>query len=469
MGKSLSKRQQTSGQGSNVSLNNSPEESESDTISSQLQETKESLESLNGQLLAAKILHIGLTRQVTQYFESLGELHTLLEEIFNGSTPEHPSEDALEQELEQINADIIQVKQDFEKYRSAKNELKEAKRYVDFWNDTVEKQVASNAKDVAKSFKKFVPFFGPKPPSYIRIADNHLVNARGFVPSLEEIGLLSEIKLDTIAETNNDLVIFNAKFKDANNSVSLTLETLLKKHKALKKQKKQWIDKLFDERCRIFSQELQKHYRSIGESLVGDGNGSESSSNAVGSETSTSDSGNYSGPRVTNHRQHVENSLGSFSEESTLGPNSQELLLDAEELPSYFQHEQHETIETSLHRRNLSLGSPARSSSASSSLSLHSPAQVPFATTDSPPDYVRNEHLSIGTAFGTRARSSSAASASAPSHSAEDDEDAQFRAYHQRYDTRQRQSSEPRTITNVVMDMPPGYEETRFHTVVDPV
>ncbi|KAF9992487.1 hypothetical protein BGZ79_003025 [Entomortierella chlamydospora] len=461
--KSLSKRPQTSRQGSNISLHNTSEDSEADILQAQQREAKEALESLNGQLLAAKIL------------------------IFAGSTPEHPSEDALEQELEQITTDIQKVKEDFEKHRSAKNEFKEAKRYIDFWNDAVEKQVASTSKDVTKSFKKFVPFLGPKPPSYIKIADAHLVNARAFVPSLEEVGLLSEVKLDTIANTSNDLIIFTAKFKDSYSSLSLTLETLLKKHKALKKTKVQCMEKLFDERCRIFSEELQKHYRSIGESLVGGGNGSDSLT-LVGDDVSAMDAGassngiRNSGLRLPIHRQHVESHLGTYSAEgSTLGHNSQELLLDAEEPPSYFQHEQHETIGvSSLHRRNLSLGSPARSSTASSSLSLHSPIQAPFAMTDSPPDYVRDEHLSAGTIVGARVRSWSGASGSgviiANTAGADDnDEDAQFRAYHQRYDTRQRQNSDPRTTrtnatsTTVVVDMPPGYEETRCHTVVDPV
>ncbi|KAF9402616.1 hypothetical protein BGX21_009448 [Mortierella sp. AD011] len=493
--KSLSKRPQTSRQGSNVSLHNTSEDSEADTLQAQQRETKESLESLNGQLLAAKILrmrtafsvHIGLTRQVAQYFESRSELHTLLDEIFAGSTPEHPSEDALEQELEQITTDIQKVKEDFEKHRSAKNEFKEAKRYIDFWNDAVEKQVASTSKDVTKSFKKFVPFLGPKPPSYIKIADAHLVNARAFVPSLEEVGLLSEVKLDTITNTSNDLIIFTAKFKDSYSSLSLALETLLKKHKALKKTKVQCMEKLFDERCRIFSEELQKHYRSIGESLVGSGNGSDSLT-FVGDDISAMDAGassnghRNSGLRLPIHRQHVESHLGTYSAEgSTLGHNSQELLLDAEEPPSYFQHEQHEAIGvSSLHRRNLSLGSPARSSTASSSLSLHSPIQAPFAMTDSPPDYVRDEHLSAGTIVGARVRSWSGTSGSgviiANSAGADDnDDDAQFRAYHQRYDTRQRQNSDPRatrtntTSTTVVVDMPPGYEEARCHNVVDPV
>ncbi|KAF9355300.1 hypothetical protein BGX26_006727 [Mortierella sp. AD094] len=465
--KSLSKRPQTSQQGSNVSLHNASENSEADTLLAQQQETKGTLESLNGQLLAAKIL------------QNI--------KIFTGSTPEHPSEDALERELEQITADIQKVKEDFEKHRSAKNEFKEAKRYIDFWNDAVEKQVASNAKDVTKSFKKFVPFLGPKPPSYIKIADLHLVNARAFVPSLEEVGLLSEVKLDTVANTSNDLVIFTAKFKDSYSSLALTLETLLKKHKTLKKMKSQCIEKLFDERCRIFSEELQTHYRSIGESLVSGGNGSDSltlvgdDASAMDAEASSNGLRSNSGPRLTNRRQHVENNLGSYSADgSTLGHNSQELLLDAEELPSYFQHERHETIGTSsLHRRNLSLGSPTRSSTASSSLSLHSPIQAPFAITDSPPDYVRDEHLSAGTSVGTRVRSSSGASGSgvviANTAADDNDEDAQFRAYHQRYDTRQRQNSDPRATrtnvapTTVVMDMPPGYEETRYHSVVDPV
>ncbi|KAF9109633.1 hypothetical protein BGX27_007396 [Mortierella sp. AM989] len=476
---------QTSRQGSNASLHNTSEDTEIETLLLQQQETKEALESLNGQLLTDKILHIGLTRQVAQYFESRSELQALLEEIFTGSIPEHPSEDEMERELEQIITDMHKVKEEFEKTRSAKNEFKEVRRYVDFWNDTVEKQVASSAKDGTKSFKKFVPFLGPKPPSYVKTADAHIANARAFIPSIEEIGFLSDIKLDTIANTSNDLVIFTAKFKDSYNSLSLTLETLHKKSKILKKKKHQCIEKLFDERCRIISEELQAHYRSIGESLVSGGDGSESLSLA-GDDTSATDAGSSrgsSGLRLPIHRQHVENNLGPYSTDgSTLGPNSQELLLDAEELPSYFQHEQHEAIgTTSLHRRNFSLGSPARSSSASSSLSLHSPVQAPFATTDSPPDYVRDEHLSIGmNVIPIRQRSSSAASALfATGH--DEEEDAQFRAYHQRYDTRQRQNSDPRaTRTNMtsaatpattthVMDMPPGYEETRYHTVVDPV
>ncbi|ORZ19263.1 hypothetical protein BCR41DRAFT_42595 [Lobosporangium transversale] len=135
--KSISKRPQTSSrQGSNVSLHTS-EDGQMRVLLAQQQSAREVVESLNGQLLAAKIL------------------------IFSGSTPEHPVEDTMKRELEQITAEIQQVKDDFERHRSAKSEFKEIRRYVDIWNDTVEKQIASNPKDVTKSLKKFVPFFGP--------------------------------------------------------------------------------------------------------------------------------------------------------------------------------------------------------------------------------------------------------------------------------------------------------------------
>ncbi|KAF9917083.1 hypothetical protein FBU30_000965, partial [Linnemannia zychae] len=55
--KSISKRPQTSGQGSHVSLHAaSSGDSEADVVAAQHQATKDALEALNGQLLAAKIL-----------------------------------------------------------------------------------------------------------------------------------------------------------------------------------------------------------------------------------------------------------------------------------------------------------------------------------------------------------------------------------------------------------------------------
>ncbi|KAF9324350.1 hypothetical protein BG006_000637 [Podila minutissima] len=392
--------------------------------------------------------HIGLTRQVTQYFESRSDLNNLLEKVqmslqmsakkytkegsrapFLLSTEkEHPSEDALERELAQISADIVKVKDDFEKHRAAKSEFKEVRRYVDIWNDAVEKQVASNP---TKSFKKFVPFFGPKPPSYTKIADSHMSNARAFIPSLQDIGSLSDIKMDTIADTSSELIIYTAKFKDAYNLLSHTLEVLHKKSRVLKKKKNTCLERLFDERCKIFSHELQAHYRNIGASLA---NGSQERDES----------------RLPIHRQHVEGNADYSSEGSTLGHESQEFLLEPEELPSYFQHEPEASA--SLHRRTGSMGSPARSSSASSSLSLHSPQP---SYVESPPDYVRSEP---GLSFSVAIASSSAA----------DDEDALFRAYHQRYDTsRRRQGSDPRSRVAIVLDTPPGYDET--YAVVDPV
>ncbi|KAI1311617.1 hypothetical protein EDD11_003325 [Mortierella claussenii] len=533
-GKSMTKRSQThSRQGSHVSLNASEDNVEVETLVAQQQSTRETVESLNGQLLAAKILHIGLTRQVAQYFESRSELQALLEEIFSGSTPEHPNEDALEKELERITAEIHQVKDTFEKHRAAKAEYKEVRRYVDIWNDAVEKQVASNAKDVTKSFKKFVPFFGPKPPSYTRIADTHMSNARTFVPELEDIGLLSDIKMDTIADTSSELVIYTARFKDAYNQLSHQLEVLHKKSRVLKKKKFQCMEKLFDERCKIFSEELQAHYRSIGESLAMAG--SDDDVRHLSSEAAMTTSGNHgtssaasTGLRMALQRQHVEGNLDSYSSgasSSTMvgGHSSQELLLDTEELPSYFQHERDRAHVDQGgagqgHRRTFSLDSPARSSTASSSLSLHSPlpAHVALTTTDSPPDYVRDEQSPAGfgssdisgVGFGNMLASVTSTGAGGLSSgtigmngsgggggngaTAEDeDEDAQFRAYHQRYDTRQRRDPDPRTArayggvavglgaqsgatmtTTMSMsatDMPPGYEETHHHSVVDPV
>ncbi|KAK3841154.1 MAG: hypothetical protein J3R72DRAFT_159904 [Linnemannia gamsii] len=448
--------------------------------------------------LTHRISHIGLTRQVAQYFESRGELQALLEEIFSGSTPEHPSEDALERELEQITADIVKVKADFEKQRAAKNEFKEVRRYVDIWNDAIEKQIATNPKDASKPLKKLVPFFsGPKPPSYAKVADAHMATARGLVPSLENIGMLSDIKMDTVNDTSNELIIYTAKFKDAYNALSHTLEVLHKKSRVLKKKKNQCIEKLFSERCRIFSVELQAHYRSIGESLVG-GLGGEDGlhhGDGVGAGVLSSSPGNttqLSSGRLV-HRQHVEGNLDAYSSEGSSlgGHHSQELLLDTEELPSYFQYQQsaQHHNHTILHRRTGSLGSPAHSSSASSSISLNSPYPGVAlggggVTLDSPPDYVRNESAAAATTTTTWTVMDMGGSSTALP-AVDDEEDAMFRAYRQRYDTRERQNSDPRTrpaavTVNVLTstttrvgssssDTPPGYDETRFHTVVDPV
>ncbi|KAF9537028.1 hypothetical protein EC957_009034 [Mortierella hygrophila] len=433
--------------------------------------------------------HIGLTRQVTQYFESRGELQTLLEEIFSGSTPEHPSEDALERELEQFTADIIKVKADFERHRAAKNEFKEIRRYVDIWNESIEKQIATNPKDASKPLKKLVPFFsGPKPPSYTKVADAHMVTARGLVPTLEDIGMLSDIKMDTANDTSNELIIYTAKFKDAYNSLSHTLEVLHKKSRVLKKKKNQCIEKLFSERCRIFSVELQAHYRSIGESLAGGSGSIAGESSAVdgsgaGTGVLSSSPGattTLSSGRLVMHRHHVEGNMEAYSSEgSSLGGyHSQELLLDTEELPSYFQHQQ-STPHSQLHRRTGSLGSPAHSSSASSSISLNSPypgVTVGATILDSPPDYVRDESAAVLTNTTYTAMDMSGPVAVA----ADEEEDALFRAYRQRYDTRERQNSDPRSrpMTTTTtrsragtgsLDTPPGYDETRYHTVVDPV
>ncbi|KAF9910927.1 hypothetical protein EC991_005101 [Linnemannia zychae] len=442
--------------------------------------------------------HIGLTRQVAQYFESRGELQTLLEEIFSGSTPEHPSEDALERELDQITSDITKVKEDFEKHRAAKNHFKEVRRYVDIWNEAIEKQIATNPKDASKPLKKLVPFFsGPKPPSYAKVADAHMITARGLVPSLENIGLLSDIKMDTVNDTSNELIIYTAKFKDAYNALSHTLEVLHKKSRVLKKKKNQCIEKLFSERCRIFSVELQAHYRSIGESLVGGleehhGDGSGSGAGA------SSSSPQLSSGRLAMHRQHVEGNLDTYSSEGSSlgGHHSQELLLDNEELPSYFQHQQSAQHQSHniLHRRTGSLGSPAHSSSASSSISLNSPhpgvALGSGVILDSPPDYVRDENAVAIPTITTW----TVTDMGGLSTTADDEEDALFRAYRQRYDTRERQNSDPRSrpapvtvtvpttttmMTTTVattqagatssLDTPPGYDETRYHSVVDPV
>ncbi|KAF9130245.1 hypothetical protein BGW39_003295 [Mortierella sp. 14UC] len=497
--KSISKRPQTSGQGSHVSLHHasssSAEDSEAEAVAAQHQATKEALEALNGQLLAAKILHIGLTRQVAQYFESRGQLQALLEEIFSGSTPEHPSEDALERELEQITADIAKVKVDFEKHRAAKNEFKEIRRYVDIWNDAIEKQITTNPKDVSKPLKKLVPFFsGPKPPSYAKVADAHMATARGLVPSLENIGLLSEIKMDTVNDTANELIIYTAKFKDAYNALSHTLEVLHKKSRVLKKKKSQCIEKLFSERCRIFSVELQTHYRSIGESLVGGLEGGDlhhGDGMGPGAGVLSSSPGNstqLSSGRLVIHRQHVEGNLDAYSSEGSSlgGHHSQELLLDTEELPAYFQHQysaQHQSYNI-LHRRTGSLGSPAHSSSASSSISLNSPhpgvALGSGVILDSPPDYVRDESSAASTTTTW-----AVTGMGGPPTAAEDEEDALFRAYRRRYDTRERQNSDPRSrpapVTVTVPttttragatsshDTPPGYDETRYQSVIDPV
>ncbi|KAI7817966.1 hypothetical protein BC939DRAFT_309695 [Gamsiella multidivaricata] len=319
-----------------------------------------------------------------------------------------------------------------------------------------------------------------------------MANARTFVPTLEDIGLLSDINMETIADTSSELIIYTARFRDSYNALSHELEVLYKRSRVLKKKKNQSIEKLFDERCKIFSEELQAHYRSVGESLV-----SGSGSTLVGEDGAVttaqgahlyganggSGGGAGSGARLAVHRQHVETSLESYSSEgSSLGHNSQEMLLGDEELPSYFQHEHEAEAEAaSRHRRTFSLGSPAHSSSASSSLSLHSP--MPMHTTDSPPDYVRDEQHA-GPSYSATVMT---ASGSSVSGAAGEDEDAQFLAYHRRYDTHRRQGSNARTAATTTttttvaarsrsrantanaMDMPPGYEETRFHSVVDPV
>lgn len=314
-----------------------------------------------------------------------------------------------------------------------------------------------------------------------------MANARTFVPTLEEVGLLSDIKMDTLGDTSNGLIIYTAKFKDTYNLLSHTLEVLHKKSRVLKKKKFSCMEKLFDERCRIFSVELQAHYRSIGESLAG---GSESTEDA-GTVSSGSNTGGQNHLRAPVHRLHVEANLDTYSSEggSSLGPNSQEILMLDDELPSYFQYE-HEA-RASMHRRTGSLGSPARSSSSSSSISLGSP--YPYGTTDSPPDYVRTEsgsgdysHL-VGVTTGM-----AGVSLSATSTADDGSEDAMFRAYHQRYDTRRRQDSDPRTRTAtatatatvtrttragsmtavaaaVMVDTPPGYDDPQSHGVVDPV
>ncbi|KAF9912741.1 hypothetical protein BX616_010259 [Lobosporangium transversale] len=350
-----------------------------------------------------------------------------------------------------------------------------------------------------------------------------MANARTFVPTIEDIGLLSDIKMDTIADTSSELVIYTARFKDAYNNLSHQLEVLHKKSRVLKKKKNQCIEKLFDERCRIFSEQLQAHYRSVGESLVGaDADGLDSAliMGVVEDGTLTSNGShqtilNNSGLRMALQRQHVEGNLlepYSYSSEgsSTLGLDSQEILAESEELPSYFQHEyeasahqhqqqqqqqqqqqhrhthsrNHSQSHGNGHRRNFSLGSPAHSSSASSSLSLHSPLPIhaTVLTTDSPPDYVREEPAAtIATVSGHN--HSTLASIAVQ----EDEADAQFQAYHSRYDSRQRQGSDPRTRPHITtmatiatangggsgngsgaMDMPPEYEETRYHTAVNP-
>ncbi|KAF9409315.1 hypothetical protein BGZ94_001995, partial [Podila epigama] len=365
------------------------------------------------------------------------------------------------------------VKEDFENHRAAKSEFKEIRRYVDIWNDTVEKQLASNP---TKSFKKFVPFFGPKPPSYAKTADAHMANARTFVGGLEDIGNLSDIKMDTIADTSSELVIYTAKFKDAYNALSHTLEVLHKKSRTLKKKKAALLEQLFDERCKIFSQELQAHYRSVGASLAAHG-------------AQEQDHANPS--RLPIHRHHVESIIETHSSEGmSHGHSTEELLLDTEELPSYFQYENDANAMASTHRRTGSVESSVRSSSASSSLSLNSPHT---GYVESPPDYVRDEPRSSssssprvratatvtttvtvsGTGTGTGTSETTAPLVPLSGTEVGVEEDAMFRAYHQRYDTahhRRRQDSDPRSrlAIAVAMDMPPSYHETRY-TVVDPV
>jgi len=317
-----------------------------------------------------------------------------------------------------------------------------------------------------------------------------MASARTFVPTLEDIGLLSDIKMDTIADTSNELVIYTARFKDLSHSISHTLETLHKRNRVLKNKRNQCIEKLFDERCKIFSEELQAHYRSVGESLVGRpgltqdedsdivavalANSCSSNNNNNTNNTNNNNGGGHgqSGLRLPN-RQHVESGLESGEGSTSRHTNGQE----EEEPPSYFQHEQScagpsaHTTTTTSHRRTFSLESPACSSS-SSSLSLHSPVPpVRVHTTDSPPDYNARDACGTSHAVGQLPAIGPPITTAA----VEDDEDAQFRSYHQRYDTRQHPTLDPRTMATMMapnaatMDMPPGYEETRYHTAVDPI
>ncbi|KAG0242886.1 hypothetical protein BGW41_003286 [Actinomortierella wolfii] len=420
--KTLAKRP-PSKQASRVSLNatnsHSTESSEAEEIIAKHQRAKEELDALNDQLLAAKIL------------------------IFVGSTPEHPEEDELEQEIKVIGREMDSAKSEFDRLRSAKKELKEVKRYLDIWNDTMEKQLASQPKDVSKSFKKLVPFFGPKAPSYTKVADQHYKEALAQVPTLENIGNLSDISMESTAATSSELILYTSKFNQVYTTLTKQLEDVYKKHTDLRTRRTQRIEDLFNIRCRVFSEELQEYYRSVGASLAAGENVDASLEGDVDSEDVRL---RQESRALLGLRRHVEDETGATSSTSgTTEPDSS--LPPADELPSYWQYHQDGGAVVELGPRTLATSS--RNSTVSSTTSINMPLGYNHGlnmqhhhhsgeTSNNPPDYA------VG----------GLDTASSRTH-----EDEMFIEYHRRYDTQYAGA----------MDTPPCYEEAAPRRVVDPV
>ncbi|KAF9970479.1 hypothetical protein BGZ73_006805 [Actinomortierella ambigua] len=439
--KTLAKRP-SSKQASRVSVDavhsQSAETNEVEETLAKHQRAKEELETLNGQLLAAKILHIGLTRQVAQYFESKNELQALLEKIFVGSTPEHPEEDELEREIETIEREMDTTKNDFDRVRSAKKELKEVKRYLDIWNDTMEKQLASQPKDVSKSFKKLVPFFGPKTPSYTKVADQHYKEAQTQVPSIENIGNMSDISMENAATTSSELILYTSKFNQVYTTLTKQLEDLHRRHKDLRTKRGQRIESLFDQRCRIFSEELQEYYRSVGASLAAgdivDGSMGGDADSVIEDVRLTEESRALSGLR----RLHVEDETGATAHTASHLGESAGALPPADELPSYWQY--HEDGGAVLEIGQTTLATSSRNSTMSSTTSIGTPVGYSSGVTGQHQPY-RHAGETLINPPGYAAGDSEV-----PTQSHEDE---MFAEYHRRYDTRYAGAT----------DTPPCYEE----------
>ncbi|KAG0253587.1 hypothetical protein DFQ27_007331 [Actinomortierella ambigua] len=443
--KTLAKRP-SSKQSSRVSVDavhaHSAETNEAEETLAKHQRAKEELEALNGQLLAAKILHIGLTRQVAQYFESKGELQALLEKIFVGSTPEHPDEDELEREIGLVEREMGITKNDFDRVRLAKKELKEVKRYLDIWNDTMEKQLASQPKDVSKSLKKLVPFFGPKAPSYTKVADQHYKEARTQVPSIENIGNMSDISMENTAITSSELILYTSKFNHVYTALTKQMEDLHKKHKDLRTKRAQRMESLFDRRCRIFSEELQEYYRSVGASLAA--GGSIDGPVGVDADSVTEDMGLTQESRALSglRRLHVEDETGAAAHMSgptaTHSSESDATLPLADELPSYWQY--HQDGGAVLEPGQMTLTTSSRNSTMSSTTSINTPVGYSSGTNGHHPHYRRSgETFANPPGYAT-------GDAEPPAQSHDDE---MFAEYHRRYDTRYAGAT----------DTPPCYEE----------
>lgn len=98
------------------------------------------------------------------------------------------------------------MKADFERHRAAKNEFKEIRRYVDIWNDSIEKQIATNPKDASKPLKKLVPFFSGPSTSYQSIVCVKFWCVRSWL-ILFSVGYLSDL-LDFAQYENRATVIY---------------------------------------------------------------------------------------------------------------------------------------------------------------------------------------------------------------------------------------------------------------------